>query len=200
MEMPVSQGLIRIPAQCGAAVRLGAGDILRIIAIEAQQVSDLAIFDAEDARDGFSSGRTLDYNESLDVTVGSILYSHRSLPLAEVVEDTVGVHDLLLSPCSRIMFERRGEFAHPSCHENLYTNLARFGLTPDDVVSTVNVFMDVRVGTDRKIPIHPPPAKPGDRFAIRALRKLIVGITACSSELTNAGSCKPVSYEVEHRR
>ena len=197
--MSVSQGLIRIPAQHGAALELQAGDVLRIVAIEAQQVSDLAFFDASDRRDGFSPGRTIDYNESLVVTTGSVLYSHRSVPLAEIVEDTVGVHDLLLTPCSRTMFERRGELAHRSCHENLYANLAEFGITPDDVVATLNVFMDVRVGTDRKISIHPPPCVPGDKFAFRALHNLLVGITACSSEQTNAGSCKPVAYEILRR-
>lgn len=197
--MSVSQDLTEIPAQHGAALRLRAGDTLRIIAVQAQQVCDLALFDAFDLRDRFSPGRTVDYNGSLDVTVGSVLYSHRSLPLAEVVEDTVRVHDMLLAPCSGIMFERRGEPAHRSCHENLHTNLAQFGLTPDDVIATVNVFMDVRIGADRKISIHPPASKRGDRFAVRALRDLIVGITACASELTNAGSCKPIAYEVPTR-
>jgi uncharacterized protein YcgI (DUF1989 family) len=194
--MSVSQDLIRIPAQHGAALRLTAGHVLRIVAIEAQQVSDLALFDASDLRDSFSPGRTIDYNESLDVPLGGVLYSQRSVPLAEIVEDSVGVHDMLLTPCSRTMFERRSEAAHRSCHENLYTSLAPFGIGPDDVVATLNVFMDVRVGPDRKISIYPPPSEPGDRFAIRALRDLVVGITACSSELTNAGSCKPVAYEV----
>lgn len=194
--MPVSQALIRIPAQHGAAVQLQRGHTLRIVALEAQQVADLAVFDARDLRDSFSPGRTIDYSESLDVTTGSVLYSHRSSALAEVVEDTVGVHDMLLTPCSRTMFDRRGEPGHRSCHENLYMNLAAFGLGADDVVATLNVFMDVRAGADRKISIYPPPSKPGDRFAIRALRDLIVGITACSSEVTNAGSCKPVAYEV----
>jgi uncharacterized protein YcgI (DUF1989 family) len=199
MEMSVSQDLIHIPAQHGSALRLRAGDTLCIVAVESQQVSDLALFDASDIRDSFSPGRTIDYNESLDVTVGSVLYSHRSARLAEVVEDTVSVHDMLLTPCSSAMFERRGEPKHRSCHENLYTSLAQFGIGPDDVVATLNVFMDVRVGVDRKISIYPPPSKPGDRFAIRALRDLVVGITACSSEVTNAGSCKPVSYEVRHQ-
>lgn len=197
--MSVSQDLTQIPAQRGAALRLRAGETLRIIAIQAQQVSDLALFDASDTRDSFSPGRTIDYNESLEVTVGTVLYSHRSVPLAEVAEDTVGVHDMLLSPCSGIMFEQRGEPAHRSCHENLYTNLAQFGLGPDDVLATLNVFMDVRVDADRKISIYPPPSKAGDRFSIRALRNLIVGITACASELTNAGSCKPILYEVQRQ-
>lgn len=196
MALSVQQTLSIIEAQRGAALRLRAGETLRIVAIEAEQVADLALYDARDPRDGFSPGRTIDYNESLDLRAGSLLYSHRSVPLAQVAEDTTGVHDMLLTPCSRVMFERRGQNAHASCHENLYTNLARFGITSDDVAGTVNVFMDVRVNSDRTVAIFPPASKPGDRFSVRALREILVGITACSSELTNAGRCKPISFEV----
>lgn len=196
MALSVPQTLNIIEAQRGAALRLRAGETLRIVAIEAEQVADLALYDAWDPRDGFSPGRTIDYNESLDLRAGSMLYSHRSAALAQVVEDTTGVHDMLLTPCSRVMFERRGQNAHASCHENLYTNLARFGITSDDVAATVNVFMDVRVNSDRTVAIFPPASKPGDRFSVRALREILIGVTACSSELTNAGRCKPISFEV----
>lgn len=196
MALSVPQKLNVIEAQAGAALRLRAGETLCIVAIEAEQVADLAVYDARDPRDGFSPGRTIDYNESLDLHEGSVLYSHRSIPLAKVVEDTSGVHDMLLTPCSRVMFERRGQHAHASCHENLYTALARFGITSDDVAATVNVFMDVRVNSDRTVAIFPPASKPGDRFSVRALRDVFVGLTACSSELTNAGRCKPISFAV----
>lgn len=196
MALSVPQTLNIVDAQRGTALRLRAGETLRIVAIEAEQVADLALYDASDPRDGFSPGRTIDYNESLDLRVGSLLYSNRSVPLAQVVEDTTGVHDMLLTPCSRVMFERRGQNAHASCHENLYTNLARYGITSDDVGATINVFMDVRVNSDRTVAIFPPASKPGDRFSLRASREILVGITACSSELTNAGRCKPISFEV----
>lgn len=196
MALSLSPQLMQLEAQTGAAVRLRAGDVLRVVALHTHQVADLTFFDARDTRDGFSSGRTIDYNERIDLHVGDTLYSHRSVPLARVVEDTVGVHDMLLAPCSRIMFERRGELAHPSCHENLYTNLARFGITSDDVASTLNVFMDVRVNADRTIALLPSPVKPGDRFAVIALIDCIAGITACSSELTNAGACHPIGFEL----
>lgn len=196
MALSVSPKLRHLEAQTGAAVRLRAGDVLRIVALHAEQVADLTFFDAHDTRDGFSSGRTIDYNESIDLRTGDTLYSHRSIALARVVEDTVGVHDILLTPCSRTMFARRGQDAHASCHENLYTNLARYGITSDDIRSTVNVFMDVRVNADRTIALFPPPVKPGDRFAVVAVTDCIAGVTACSSEVTNAGTCKPIAFEV----
>lgn len=195
MGVPVSSALTPIAAQTGASTVLHRGDVLRLVATHAEQVADLALFLHDDPRDAFSPGRTMDYTERLVPRVGDVLYSHRSTPLATIVEDTVGVHDQLLTPCSRRMFERRGEFGHPSCHENLVRALARFGLDEDDVTASFNVWMDVRV-ENNAIRLYPPPSRPSDVFAIRAERDLIVAVTACSSELTNAGSCKPVAYEV----
>lgn len=197
MELSVSSRLTEVAPQTGVAFRLAAGDLLHIVAIAAEQVADIALFDGADTRDAFSPGRTIDYNERITIEIGDTLYSHRSARLAEVVEDTVGVHDMLLTPCSRTMFERRGERGHPSCHDNLATNLARFGIVSDSVIATLNVFMDVRLDARGRVRLHPPKTRAGDRFTLRALRDLIVGLTACSSELTNNGACKPVAYAVD---
>lgn len=193
--MSVSSPLVRVEAQSGDAFALARGARVRIVALEPEQVADLALFARYDLADSFSPGRTIDYNARLVPQVGDVLYSHRSTPLARIVFDTVGVHDLLLTPCSRVMFERRGERNHPSCHENLARALARFGLGEDDIRATLNVFMDVRI-EQNAVTIHPPPAHPGDAFELEALTDLVVAVAACSSEVTNNGRCKPIGYQV----
>jgi len=194
--MSLSSAQVRLAPQTGAALLLRKDQVLRIVDPQGSQVADLAFFDAADPRDGFSPGRTIDYNESIRVRCGDALYSNRSTALARVVEDTVGVHDLLLSPCSETMFERRGQRGHRSCHANLLQALAPFRVPDDAVTATLNVFMDVRIGAGGRVTIYPPPSRAGDRFALQALTDTIVGITACSSELTNGGWCKPIVYEV----
>jgi uncharacterized protein len=196
MAVPVSRALTCLAPQSAAAFRLQQGDILRIVAVEPEQVADIALFRGA-APEAFSPGRTIDYNERVDIRLGDTLYSNASTAMARVVEDTVGVHDLLLAPCSRAMFERRGEHEHPSCHENLSNALAQFGITPHDVTATLNVFMDVRVGSDRRIALYAPPSRAGDVFALEALEPLVVGLAACSSERTNAGRCKPIAYAIK---
>lgn len=196
--MPVSSALMRLAAQTGAALRLDAGDVLRIVAVESEQVADVALY-ADEPREAFSPGRTIDYNSAIAFRCGDVLYSTESTPLARIVEDTVGVHDMLLAPCSRRMFELRGELHHPSCHENLSTALRPFGIQAGEVTATLNVFMDVRVNADGSVKIYPPASRRGDVFALEALTPLIAGVAACSSERTNAGRCKPVAYEVIRR-
>ncbi|HXM06676.1 MAG TPA: urea carboxylase-associated family protein [Candidatus Acidoferrum sp.] len=182
--------------QTGTAVRLHRGQVLAIISPTGGQVADLALFDAANVLESFSPGRTIDYLERIKLGIGDSLYSQCDNELAAITRDDVGVHDMLLAPCSRAMFARRGQLDHASCHANLTESLAPFGIGPLAIVATLNVFMDVRVDTEGHVTIHPPPARAGDRFELRAQRELIVGITACSSELTNAGRCKAIAYEL----
>ncbi|MBV9719349.1 MAG: urea carboxylase-associated family protein [Candidatus Eremiobacteraeota bacterium] len=192
--MPLPPPFVEIPAQSGAALVVRHGDMVRVVDPFGQQVADVALYDAADPRDFFSPGRTIDYNASLRLRPGDCLYSQRGVALARVVEDTVGTHDMLLAPCSRRMFARRGESGHPSCHASMTAALSPFGIDADMITATLNVFMHVAVSSSGSIRILPPASRPGDAFALEALVDIVVAITACASELTNNGSCKPIRY------
>lgn len=195
--MPVSSALIEIGAQSAHSFILRRGDVLRIVDRCGKQVADLAMFSLKNCPDGFSPGRTIDYNQSTQLAIGDVLYSNGSDDLARVVEDTVGTHDMLLAPCSKAMFARRGELEHPSCHANLVFALRALGIGEGAVTTTLNVFMDVRLDERGRVRIEEPASRAGGTFAIVALQDLAVGLAACSSELTNAGLCKPIYYERE---
>ena len=83
-----------------------------------------------------STGRSIDYNETIYLTTGHVLYSNRSSPMLTIGRDDCGRHDLLFAPCSPEMFQKLYDFGpdHPSCFGNLAGNLASFGFdTPDEV-------------------------------------------------------------------
>ena len=75
-------------------------------------------------------------------------------------------------------------------------NLARFGIEPDQIPTTLNLFMNVVVAGSGELTIGPPCSKPGDAIVLRAERDLIVGLTACSAELSNNGTFKPIDYQI----
>lgn len=194
-------GWTRLPPQTGTAVVLGPGDRLTVVDPCGQQVSDLYLVSADDTAEVLSSGRTTDYGNSVYVSTGSLLYSNRSRVLAEVAEDTVGVHDLTLTPCSQdtfdILYPDLGGASHPSCFANLVTALAPHGVDPDRIGTTLNVFMDVWTDERGELHIDPPPTRPGDRFSIDARLPLVVGVTACSAEKSNNGVCTPIDIRVD---
>ncbi|MBA3435776.1 MAG: urea carboxylase-associated family protein [Chloroflexi bacterium] len=184
--------------QTGLGLELRRGQILRVIDPQGEQVADLLAFNAADRREWLSSGRSIDYNDTIYLTAGHVLYSNRSSPMLTIVEDRVGRHDFLLTPCSpemfRILYRHAGH--HPSCFENLATSLAPYGISSDALPTTFNIFMDVAVAADGAVSIGPPRSRAGDFIDLRAEMDLVVGVTACSAEKSNNGSFKPIDLEV----
>jgi uncharacterized protein YcgI (DUF1989 family) len=56
--------------------------------------------------------------------------------------------------------------------------------------------MNVVVMEDGRLDIRPPLSKPGDFVELHAETDLIVGLTACSAEMSNNGTLKPIDFEV----
>ncbi|MDQ7970741.1 MAG: urea carboxylase-associated family protein [Oxalicibacterium faecigallinarum] len=187
-----------IERQSGTAFRLKRGQILRVIDPMGEQVSDLMAFREDDLDEVLSSGRTIDYANTIYVTTGHILYSNRSNPMFTILEDQVGRHDFLLTPCSPETFQiiYDNHEPHPSCFMNLVNNLAPFGIAPDRIPTTFNIFMNVVVAPDGELTIGPPLSKAGQFIELRAEMDLIVGVTACSAEMSNNHSFKPIDIEI----
>lgn len=188
----------RLEPQTGTAFELLAGQTLRVIDIEGEQVADLIAFARPDRSEWLSSGRSIDYANTIYLTSGHVLYSNRSRPMFTILADDVGRHDFLLTPCSRETFEiiYRNTDPHPSCFENLSRHLAQFGIAPDAIPTTFNIFMNVKLADDGTLKILPPLSKAGDSITLRAEADLIVGLTACSAELSNNHSFKAIGYEI----
>jgi uncharacterized protein YcgI (DUF1989 family) len=188
-----------VAPQSGTAFRLQAGDVLRIVDPRGEQVADLTAFSAEDSRESLSSGRSIDYAETVYLTSGHTLYSNRSRPMFVIVRDDVGRHDFLLTPCSRETFVilYGGPGTHPSCLENLTQALEPHGIASDSIATTFNVFMNVAIHPSGRLDIRPPRSKPGDCIELRAEIDLIVGLTACSAEFFNNYALKPIWYTID---
>ncbi len=187
-----------IAPQTGVAFTLKKGDKLKVIDPEGSQVSDMVLFNQKDIREKISSGKTLDFEECILITKGNYLWSNRSRKMMEVLEDTNGRNDFLLAPCSpetfQIMYNNH-EY-HPSCFENLYTNLKPYNIFPDDIPTAFNIFMNVQFDSKGKLSVLPPLSKPNDYIIFEAQMDLIVALTACSAEDSNGGNFKPINYEI----
>lgn len=190
---------MRIEPRTGVAFELKAGQVLRVIDPLGEQVSDLLAFNAADVREVISNGRTFDYEETIKLTAGNRLWSNRSNPLLEIVRDTVGTHDFLLTPCSEDTFRYfyPDKPVHRGCFGNLAEALAPFGIGPDMLPTAFNVFMNVPVdGPTGHIEVLPPRSRAGDCVELRAAIDLVIGLTACSAYASNGGSFKPIDYQI----
>ena len=188
-----------IPPRSGTAFTLDKGQRLTVIDPEGEQVADLLAFSRADTDEVISSGRTLDYVSRLFLTTGDPIYSNRSQVLLRIVEDTVGRHDFLLTPCSEATFRLcyDNEPPHPGCHGNLAAALRPYGIEEDAIPVAFNCFMNVPVdGQTGTFKVLPPLSRAGDRIVFKARMDLVIGLTACSAPASNGGSFKPIHYAV----
>lgn len=165
-----------------------------------EQVADLLAFNAADIDEVISSGRTLDYAETIYLTTGHKLYSNRSNVLLEIIGDSVGRHDFLLTPCSVATFRHFYPDLpeHRGCFGNLAEALAPYGVTPDHIPVAFNCFMNVPVdGETGRLRVLPPISKAGDTITFRAAMDLVIGLTACSAPDSNGGTFKPIDYRID---
>jgi len=190
--------VVEIKEQSGASFVIKKGQKLKVIDPKGRQVSDLVLFNKDDIGERISAGKTFDFEETLLLTKGNFLWSNRSRKMAEIVEDTNGRNDFLLAPCSpetfRIMYNNL-EY-HPSCFENLASQLSKFNINQDDIPTAFNIFMNVTFSNAGHLKVLPPTSMPGDYLTLIAQMDLIVGLTACSAENSNGGTFKPIHYSI----
>lgn len=187
-----------IAPQTGASFTLKKGQILTVTDPKGEQVSDMVLFNLNDKKEKISSGKTMDFEESILITKGHYLWSNRSNKMMKIIEDTNGRNDFLLAPCSpetfKIMYNNHEE--HPSCLNNLQQNLKQYDIELDDIPTAFNIFMNVQFDTKGKVSVLPPTSKAGDYVKFKAEMDLIVCLTACSAEDSNGGTFKPIHYSI----
>jgi uncharacterized protein len=190
----------RIDPRSGTAFSLSKGQTLTVVDPQGEQVADLVAFSKADPREAISSGRSLDYASKLFLTTGDPIYSNRSNIFLRIVEDTVGRHDFLLTPCSKDTFRIiYGDVdPHRGCFGNLAEALEPFNIGSDQIPVAFNCFMNVVIdGISGTLRVDPPRSKAGDFIKFKAETDLIVGLTACSALQSNNFSFKPIDYEIE---
>lgn len=191
--------IVEIPPRSGVAFALLRGQRLKVIDPFGEQVADLLAYRLDDTDEVLSSGRSIDYAGKIYLSTGDPLYSNRSNVMLDIVADTVGRHDFLLTPCSAEMFRLLYDDAQPhrGCFGNLAAALAPFGIAPDRIPIAFNIFMNVQVdGSTGAIVVNPPLSGAGDYIVFEARSDLVIGLTACSAGQSNNFSYKPIHYEI----
>ena len=94
--------MIAIPARSGKAVRLRAGQSVKVINTHGQQVVDTWVFSAADLDEFMSMEHARAAMGHIIPKVGDLLVTNRRRPILRVLEDTLGgVHDTLIAACDR---------------------------------------------------------------------------------------------------
>jgi uncharacterized protein YcgI (DUF1989 family) len=186
-----------VPAAGGVGLRLQRGDLLRVIDVEGGQTGDLLAY-AADGSQRLSNGRTFDYQGTIYVTTGDVLWSDRSEAMLTILADPAGRHDFLYASCSIEMYRMQYGVTdyHPNCHDNLCTALRELGVQPEPLTTAFNFFMNVDI-VGGKLSFAPPLSLPGEWVVFRAEMDLAVALSSCPASTCNGGAPpRAIAYEI----
>jgi uncharacterized protein YcgI (DUF1989 family) len=175
----------------GYAVEVKKDQFLQIITVEGKQVADFVAISSDDANDRLSTGVTRAKNSSIMLQAGMKLYSNHRNAMLELVEDTVGRHDMLYAACDpRRYADDFNLEGHANCRQALHSVLEGYGVAYDDVPDPVNWFMNVSILQRGELEIRESLAEKNDYVLLRAETDVIVAISACPQDqnATNGGT------------
>ena len=197
----VGAGHRKLPVgpQSGLAVRVGAGELVRVVDVAGHQVADMWVIDAADPGRWLSASHTRDRCERLFPRPGERFCDQHGMAILELIADTSpGVHDMLFPPCDRWMYDSRGLPGHPNCRDNFAAALASVGLSLPVVPDPVNLFQNSAAQPDGALAIGVAASRAGDAVSFRAQRDSVFVVTACSVDYPplNGGHCGPLQIEI----
>lgn len=161
---------------------LHKGQVLTIVDLDGNQAVDFLAYDAHDTARAYSAQATIQAQETIYLTTGSVLRDNEYEPLLTVVADEVGRHDTLGGACSRESNTLRyghHTYAQHACADNFLRELGKYGMGKRDQVSNVNWFMNVPVDPDGALGIVDGISAPGLSLSLRAEKDTLVVVSNC---------------------
>ena len=195
-----------VPARCGRAVRLAAGQAIKIINTHGTQVVDTWCFNADDMKEFMSMEHHHAVTQSMFPSEGDPLHTNRRRPIVNLETDTSpGRHDTLIAACDVHRYTMLGcNSYHDNCTDNLHAALTQIGLRSDECPSPLNLWMNIPFTSSGTTDWGTPLCQPGDLVVLRAQFDCVVVMSTCPQDMVpiNGTDCivKEVHYCVLDRR
>jgi uncharacterized protein YcgI (DUF1989 family) len=190
---------IHVPARQGRAVSVPQGTAVRIIDLEGHQVADVFAFNADDVGEYHSAMHTRAAVSRLFPQTGEAFMTNRRRPIMTLErDDTPAVHDMLIAPCDPERYAELGVNGwHPSCRENLERAMRDLGHDRICHPASINLFMNIPVGSAGELGWDPAPTAPGDSITLRAETDSIIVVSACPQDIIPINDRDPTPIGIE---
>lgn len=204
-----------IPPKTGLAVEVKTGQIFRVTDLEGKQVVDMAVFNLANLREKLSTSYSRTryvpepgqpYIPRDKLVAGDTLMSTICRPMMKILAETPeikGMHDTHNRMCNRFLYETFGYGPLDGCHEIISKAIAPYGLLPEDVPDTMDLFMnyyhDCKQGRWHIGEI----SKAGDYIEFEAMMDCLIGLSNCPLDVMvpcNGYHCTPVKVTVFERQ
>jgi urea carboxylase-associated protein 1 len=126
-------------------------ETLRIVDLEGNQAVDFLIYNTRDDAERYSAQDTIAAQGNVFLREQSQLLSNEGRPMMTIVATSVAYHDTIGGACScesnTLRYGHHTKTQH-ACVDNFLEANSRVGRNKRDMVSNINFFMNVPVGSD----------------------------------------------------
>jgi uncharacterized protein YcgI (DUF1989 family) len=180
-----------------AGFEVRSGEIVQISTLEGKQVADFVAVALADPKEISSTAHTRAKNNSIMLSNGMSIYSNLRNQMLEVVEDTVGRHDILFAACDPQRYAvDYGLEGHANCREALTKAMEPFGLTYETIPDPVNWFMNVAILQRGELELRESLAERNDYVLLVATMDVAIGVSACPQDQNDINGGKPTDILV----
>ena len=173
------------------------GEIVQISTLEGKQVADFVAVALDDPRELSSTAHTRAMNNSIMLQNGMGIYSNMRNKMLEIVEDTVGRHDILYAACDPKRYSiDYGLEGHANCREALGGALKQFGVSYEAIPDPVNWFMNVAILQRGELELRESLAERNDFVLLLANMDVAIGVSACPQDQNDVNGGKPTDILV----
>lgn len=180
-----------------AAFEVTSGQLIQIVDLAGKQVASIVALSGDARRERLSTPVTITANASLVLKAGDKLYSNRNTAVLELVEDTVGRHDLLTSPLplGHDATTTTSKTAPAgSTLDALMSAAADLGIENADVSNPVNLFKHVVIKQRGEIDVRDSLSERNDTVVLRALVDAVVIVAnAFPEKRAGVAAARPVN-------
>lgn len=176
----------------GLAKIIETGQRLRVTDLEGLQVVDMAIFNGHNVREKLSTSYSRSRAGMANDTgfhprdrlfEGDFLMSTINNEMMRITADTAvvkGMHDVHGRMCNRKLFESLGQGEKDGCHEIISNVVAPWGLLPEDIPDTIDLFMNYHHDcAEGWWVLEDGVSTPGDYIEFEAVMDCLVGLSNC---------------------
>lgn len=183
-----------VPGGHGYAFKVSKNQCVKITDLEGKQVIDFLAFHEQNHKEFLSVTHTRSVLRRLFLKVGDQLVINYSNPFVEIVEDTVGIHDLMVACCDQAKYAQLGLSNHRSCRQNFTEVLEPYGIQEWRLPDPFNIFQNTPVYADGTWGSEEPPSKKGSYIILRLLEDALCAVSACPYDQNgfNGGKSTPI--------
>jgi urea carboxylase-associated protein 2 len=179
-------GREEVPAGWYATVRLHRGEALRIVNTTGRSSVSVIGWCEKDPSERLNCADTAKVQWSAALSKGRVILTDMGRVFLSLIEDTSGVHDLLMGGSTAASALAAYGVASRNTHDNFLAAASKLGLGLRDIPPCVTFFAPVSVDADGRFAWNGARKRPGDFVDLRAEMDLLLALSNCAHPLDPA--------------